>query len=96
MNRTGLFATCRNRCKNKNNASRRKSNCLRHEQRELLEQLSKAKNVILPEDMFHPINLTDQQLTEDELNVCKLVLNFIPVAKRYGRVKKCLDIKAFK
>lgn len=96
MNRTALFVTCRNRCKNKNNARRSKSNCLRHEQRELLEQLSKAKNVILPEDMFHPINLTDQQLTEDELNMCKLGLKFIAKIKRYDRVKKWMDIQAFK
>ena len=37
--------------------------------------------------MFNPINLIDQQLTEDELNVCKLSLQVIPTVKRYGRVK---------
>ena len=57
-------------------------NWLRPEQRELLEQRSKAKNVSLPEDMFRPINLTDQQLTEDELNVCRLGLKFTPTVKR--------------
>ena len=60
MNRTTLFVTGRNRRKNKINARRRKLNWLRPEQQDLLEQLSKAKNVILPEDMFNPIKLTDQ------------------------------------
>ena len=83
MNRTALFVTARNRRKNKNNARRRKSNWLRPEQRESLEQLSKAKNLILQEDIFSSINLTDQQLTEDELNVCKLGLKFITTVKRY-------------
>ena len=46
--------------------------------------------------MFNPINLTDQQLTEDEINVSKLVLKFIPTIKRYNRVKKWIDIRAFK
>ena len=96
MNRTALFKTGRNRRKNKNNARRRKSNWLRPEQRELLEQLSKAKNVILPADMFNPVNLTDQQLTEHELNLCKLGLKFITTVKRYDRVKKRTDIQAFK
>ena len=88
--------TGNNRRKNKNNTARRKSNWLRPEQRELLEQLSRSKDIVLPEDMFNPINLTDQQLTEDELNVCKLGLNFIPTVKRYDRVKKWMDIQAFK
>ena len=46
--------------------------------------------------MFNPINLTDQQFTEDELNVCKLGLKFIPTVKRYDWVKKWMDIQAFK
>ena len=46
--------------------------------------------------MFSPINLTDQQLTEDELNVCKLGLKFTPTVKRYDRVKKWMNIHAFK
>ena len=46
--------------------------------------------------MFSPINLTDQQLTEDELNVCKLGLKSIPTVKWYDRVKKWMDIQAFK
>ena len=46
--------------------------------------------------MFNPKNLTDQQLTEDELYVCKLGLKFIPTVKRYDRVKKWMDIQAFK
>ena len=46
--------------------------------------------------MFNPINLTDQQLTEDELNMCKLGLKFIAKIKRYDRVKKWMDIQAFK
>ena len=83
MNRTALIVTARNRRKNKNNTRRRKSNWLRPEQRESLEQLSKAKNLILPEDIFSSITLTDQQLTENELNVCKLGLKFIPTVKRY-------------
>ena len=69
MNRIAFFVTGRNRRKNKNNGRRRKSNWLRPEHRELLELLSMAKNIILAEDMFNPINLTVQQLTEDELNV---------------------------
>ena len=96
INRTSLFITGNNRRKNKNNTARRKSNWLRPEQRELLEQLSRSKDIVLPEDMFNPINLTDQQLTEDELNVCKLGLKFIPTVKRYDRVKKWMDIQAFK
>ena len=43
INRTSLFITGNNRCKNKNNTARRKSNWLRPEQRELLEQLSRSK-----------------------------------------------------
>ena len=46
--------------------------------------------------MFSPTNLTDQQLIEDELNVCKLGLKFIPTVNGYDRVKKWMDIKAFK
>ena len=47
-------------------------------------------------DCFNPINLTGQVLTEDELNVCKLGLKLIPTVKRYDRVKKLMDIEAFK
>ena len=46
--------------------------------------------------LFNRINLTDQQLTEDELNVCKLRLKFKPTVKRYGRVKKWITIEALK
>ena len=46
--------------------------------------------------MFNPINSTDQQLTEDELNVCKLGLKSIPTVKRCDRVKKWMDIQVFK
>ena len=72
--------------KNKNNARRRKSNWVRPEHRGLLELLSKAKNVVLLEDMLNTISLTDQKLTEDELNVCKLGLKFIPTVMGYERV----------
>ena len=96
INKTALFITGNNRRKNKNNVTRRKSNWLRPEQRELLEQFSHSKDINLPEDMFNPINLTDQQLTGDELNVCKLGLKFIPTIKRYDRVKKWMDIQVFK
>ena len=96
INRTSLFITGNNRRKNKNDTARRKSNWLRPEQRELLEQLSRSKDIVLPEDMFNPINLTDQQLTEDELNVYKLGLKFIPTGKRYDRVKKWMDMQVFK
>ena len=72
--------------KNKNNARRRKSNWVRSEHRGLLELLSKAKNVVLLEDMLNTISLTDQKLTEDELNVCKLGLKFIPTVMGYERV----------
>ena len=61
-----------------------------------MKQLARSKDIVLPEDMFNPINLTDQVLTEDELNVCKLGLKFIPTVKRYDRVKKWMDIQAFK
>ena len=56
-------------------------NWLRPERRELLEQFLTQKNVVLQEDMFNPINLTDQQLTKDELNVCKLGLKIVPIVK---------------
>ena len=36
--------------------------------------------------MLNTINLTDQKLTEDELNVCKLGLKFIPTVKGYESV----------
>ena len=96
MNRKALFVTGRNRRKNKNNVRKRKSNWLRSVQPELLEQLSKAKNIILPEHMFNAINLTDQKLTEDKLNVFKLGFKFIPTVRRYDRVKKWMDIQVFK
>ena len=38
--------------------------------------------------MFNPINLSDQQLTEDELNVRKLSLKSVLIVTRYDRVKK--------
>ena len=88
MNKTAFFVTGRNRRKNESNIRRRRSNWLRPEQRELLGQLSKAKNIVLPEDMFNPISLSDQQLTEDELNVRKLGLKSVPIVTRYDRVKK--------
>ena len=37
--------------------------------------------------MFNSINLTEQKLTEDELNMCKLDLKFILTVKQYDRVK---------
>ena len=46
--------------------------------------------------LFNRINLTDQQLTEDELNVCKLRLKFKPTVKRYDRVKKWMETQALK
>ena len=61
-----------------------------------MQQLARSKDIVLPEDMFNPIHLTDQVLTEDELNVCKLGLKFIPTVKRCDRLKKWMDIKAFK
>ena len=46
--------------------------------------------------MFNPINLTDQKLTEHELNMCKLDLKFILTVKQYGRVKNWMFVQAFK
>ena len=89
MNRKALFVTGRNR-------RRREAKWLRPEHRELLEQFSKVKNIVLPEHMLNPTDLTDQQLTKDELNVCKLGLKFILTVKQYDRFKKWMDIQAFK
>ena len=83
INWTILFVTGRNRRKNKSKETRRKSNWLRLDQLELLEKFSKGKNLILPEDICNPINLTDQQLPDDELNVCNGGLKFISTVKSF-------------
>ena len=75
--------TGRNRRKNKSKETRRKSNWLRLDQLELLKKFSKGKDLILPEDTCNPINLTDQQLTDDELNVCNVGLKFISTVKSF-------------
>ena len=59
INRTALFETGRNRRKNKNHTRRRKLKWLRPEQIESSEQISKAKNVTLSEDV-----LTNQYLLQ--------------------------------
>ena len=52
-----------------------------------MQQVARSKDIVLPEDKFNQINLTDQLLTEDELNVCKLGLKFIPTVKQYVELK---------
>ena len=94
--RRSVFKRGRNRRVNRNSNRRRKSNWIRPEARPLLNLLQEANEMELPDDMFDPIQLTEDNLDENEKNVCKLGLKFVPTVKSYDRVKKWLDIQSFK
>ena len=94
--RRSTFIHGRNRRVNRNSRKRRKNNWLRGVDLTLLDLLKESHQVSLPEDMFDPIELTNERLEENEKNVCKLGLKFVPTVKKYDRVKKFLDIQAFK
>ena len=94
--RRSTFIRGRNRRVNRDSRRRRKSNWIRNADLALLNLLKESENIDLPVDMFHPIELTEDRLQEEEKNVCSLGLKFVPTIKKYDRVKKWLDIQAFK
>ena len=94
--RRSTFVRRRNRRVNRKSSIRRKRNWIKNANLELLNLLRDADNIQLPEDMYDAINLTDTNLDENESNVCRLGLKFVPSIRKYDRVKKWLDIQEFK
>ena len=59
------------------------------------EILSKARDIVLPDDMYDPLDNTNYNWKENEKEVCSLGLKFVPTIRRHNNAKKYIDILKF-
>ena len=76
----------RNEIKKKRKRRKRKR-ILMEKEEELKNMLKKAKDVVLPDDMFNPSDNIDYNWDENEQKVCSLGLKFVPTIRRHNAAK---------
>ena len=57
---------------------KRKKRILRQREDEMKEILSKARDIVLPDDMYDPLDNTNYNWKENEKEVCSLGLKLVP------------------